>query len=64
MLKSIVQGPDHEGYYYSENFHGGFCRLSIIDLTKFSNQPLYNQIDNLILFFNGEIYNYLELKRT
>ena len=65
MLKSINhRGPDHEGYYYSENFHGGFCRLSIIDLTKSSNQPFYiNQNDNLILFFNGEIYNYLELKK-
>ena len=57
------RGPDHEGYY--RNNEGiGFChrRLSILDLTDSGNQPMSNENETIWLVFNGEIYNYKELK--
>src|SRR5690606_11272120 len=40
----------------------GFRRLSIIDLSEEANQPLYSTDGNIVLLFNGEIYNYEQLK--
>jgi asparagine synthase (glutamine-hydrolysing) len=57
----IHRGPDSEGYYIDDNIALGFRRLSIIDL-KGGNQPLYNENKDICVMFNGEIYNYLELK--
>ena len=58
------RGPDNKKFFFTNEFHGGFCRLSIIDLTRSADQPFYiNKNDNLVLFFNGEIYNYKELKK-
>lgn len=57
----IHRGPDDAGYFIDKNVSMGFRRLSIIDLDK-GNQPIYNEINNLVLTFNGEIYNYKELK--
>ena len=57
----IHRGPDDAGYFIDKNISMGFRRLSIIDLDK-GNQPIYNEINNLVLTFNGEIYNYKELK--
>ena len=54
------RGPDNEGIWSKENVFIGHRRLSIIDLSKKSNQPM--KVNNLILTFNGEIYNYLELR--
>ena len=59
--KIIHRGPDGEGYYIDDNIALGFRRLSIIDL-KGGDQPLYNEDKNLVINFNGEIYNYQELK--
>lgn len=56
------RGPDSEGYYMDEGIAMGFRRLSIIDLEA-ANQPLYNEDKTLVLMFNGEIYNYRELRR-
>lgn len=56
------RGPDYTGSYVGETVMLGHNRLSIIDLTDGANQPLYNNEGNLILVFNGEIYNYLKLK--
>ena len=55
------RGPDDEGYYVSGPIGLGFRRLSIIDL-KSGHQPLSNEDGTLQIIFNGEIYNYLELR--
>ncbi len=55
------RGPDNEGFYSSNNFSLSHNRLAIIDPTPKSNQPYYYK--ELILSFNGEIYNYKQLKK-
>ncbi len=55
------RGPDSEGYYIDEDIAMGFRRLSIIDLDA-GHQPLYNEDNTLVLTFNGEIYNYRDLR--
>ena len=64
MVNSIShRGPDDIKIVDYENFTGGFARLSIIDLKNRANQPfILNKNDNLVLFYNGETYNYKELK--
>lgn len=57
----IHRGPDDSGYYVDKDVSMGFRRLSIIDLNS-GKQPIHNENNNLILTFNGEIYNYKELK--
>ena len=56
------RGPDSEGFFSSEDISMGFRRLSIIDLEQ-GNQPIYNEDKTLVLTFNGEIYNYKELRK-
>lgn len=58
----IHRGPDDEGYYVDDNMALGFRRLSIIDLST-GKQPIYNEYDNLVLVFNGEIYNYKDIRQ-
>lgn len=55
------RGPDAEGFYTDEYVALGHRRLSIIDLST-GNQPMFNEDENLVVIFNGEIYNYPELK--
>jgi len=63
MLQSLVhRGPDDQGLYFDKKFAGGMRRLSINDL-KGGSQPLYNSDKSIILFYNGEIYNFLLLKK-
>lgn len=57
------RGPDSSGYFVDHNIGLGFRRLSIIDLTG-GDQPIFNEDGSVVLMCNGEIYNYLELKRT
>ena len=57
----IHRGPDSAGYFADKNIAMGFRRLSIIDLGG-GKQPIYNEDNTLVLTFNGEIYNYKELK--
>ena len=62
MMDSIKhRGPDSEGLYLDEDIAMGFRRLSIIDLSM-GHQPLFNEDKSLVLTFNGEIYNYQELR--
>ncbi|MDO4460071.1 MAG: asparagine synthase (glutamine-hydrolyzing) [Clostridia bacterium] len=56
------RGPDDADYYVDENISLGFRRLSIIDLDG-GRQPIYNEDKNLVLLFNGEIYNYQILRK-
>lgn len=63
MMNTIIhRGPDSEGIYIDEEAALGFRRLSIIDLSKIGDQPLYNEDRTKVLVFNGEIYNYQELR--
>ena len=63
MMERIVhRGPDSEGCYVDENVAMGFRRLSIIDLSDKGSQPIFNENKTLVITFNGEIYNYCELK--
>ena len=55
------RGPDDKGYYINENVGLGFRRLSIIDL-KTGHQPLSNDSKKLWITFNGEIYNFKEIR--
>ncbi len=60
------RGPDGDGFYAPSdqpNIAMGMRRLSIIDVAG-SDQPLYNEDRSIALVFNGEIYNYRELRRT
>lgn len=64
MMDTIKhRGPDDAGEYIDNEAAIGFRRLSIVDLEG-GSQPLYNEDDNLVLNFNGEIYNYQELRKT
>ena len=56
------RGPDAQGFY-SDGFSAiGNCRLSIIDLSESSNQPIFSDNQEICVVQNGEIYNYLELR--
>ena len=59
------RGPDASGIWISKNKNIGLghTRLSIIDLSKEANQPFVDRTKNYILAFNGEIYNYMEIKK-
>ncbi len=63
MVQSIKhRGPDGDGIYIKDKVALGHTRLSIIDLSTNANQPFYAIDNRYILVFNGEIYNYLEIK--
>ena len=68
IVKSMTKelhhrGPDSEGIYSSNKFCAGFRRLSILDVSSNADQPFTDKENNYILVFNGEIYNFLELKK-
>lgn len=56
------RGPDSDGFFTDDNISMGFRRLSIIDLGA-GHQPIYNEDKSLVLTFNGEIYNYKNLRK-
>lgn len=62
MNKIIHRGPDSDGQYIDDKAYLGFRRLSIIDL-DFGSQPMYNETGDVIITFNGEIYNHQELRK-
>jgi asparagine synthase (glutamine-hydrolysing) len=57
------RGPDSDGVFMDDHIAMGFRRLSIIDLDA-GHQPIYNEDKTLVLTFNGEIYNYRELRKV
>lgn len=58
----LHRGPNAEGVYVDEKLALGQRRLSIIDLAG-GNQPIYNEDKSILVMYNGEIYNYQELKK-
>ncbi len=62
ILNTSHRGPDSSGIYSDNAVTLGHCRLSIIDLSSKANQPMSNDNDSLIISYNGEIYNFLEIK--
>ncbi len=63
MIEGIShRGPDSEGAFVDVGIALGHTRLSIIDLSNGANQPFYSQDSNYVIVFNGEIYNYQEVK--
>lgn len=56
------RGPDDEGLYVDVNIALGHRRLAILDLTPAGHQPMVSEDGNVVLVYNGEIYNHLELK--
>ena len=64
MTNAIAhRGPDAQGFYDEPAIALGHRRLSIIDLSVAANQPFIDPTGNYVIVFNGEIYNYLELKQ-
>lgn len=57
------RGPDATNFYHDDKTFLGHCRLKIIDLSDDANQPMSDDSNNYLLVFNGEIYNYIELKK-
>lgn len=62
MDKIRHRGPDAEGKYVDENIALGHRRLSIIDVSSSGNQPIFNEDGSMVIIFNGEIYNYREIR--
>lgn len=60
LISISHRGPDNKSIYKYENILFGHTRLSIIDIKNHSNQPMED--NELIIIFNGEIYNYIEIK--
>ena len=64
MVASIRhRGPDAEGFHENGAIHLGHRRLSVVDLAA-SRQPMFNEDGSVALVYNGEIYNYLELRKS
>ncbi|OQY27497.1 MAG: asparagine synthase (glutamine-hydrolyzing) [Candidatus Cloacimonetes bacterium 4572_55] len=55
------RGPDDEGFFHDDRISLGHRRLSIIDLSQ-GGQPIFNEDESCVIVFNGEIYNYQELR--
>lgn len=63
LLKlSSKRGPDHIGFLTGTNFQLGFNRLSIQDLSDLGNQPMQSSCERYHMVFNGEVYNFNQLK--
>ena len=62
-MTSVIthRGPNDVNFFVDKDVAMGFRRLSIIDISE-GGQPIYNENNNLVLTFNGEIYNFIELK--
>lgn len=69
LLKNMIsclshRGPDDEGIYLKDNVGLGHRRLSIIDLSPSAHQPMSNEDGSLWIVYNGEIYNFPELREN
>ncbi len=68
IKNQISRGPDHTGKLIQHNTIGsivfGHNRLSVIDLSDHANQPMWDPDERYCITYNGEIYNYIEIKET
>ena len=63
MMASMKhRGPDDEGIFTDGSIGLGFVRLSILDLSQAGHQPMYSQDERYVIVYNGEIFNYIELR--
>ena len=64
LMNDIIahRGPDSDGIYAQHPVCFGFRRLSILDLTDDANQPMLSADKSVVIVFNGEIYNYIEVR--
>lgn len=63
MMKQMKhRGPDDEGIFINDNIGLGFVRLSILDLSEAGHQPMFDEEGKYVIVFNGEIYNYIEIR--
>lgn len=63
MMKAMKhRGPDDEGTFIEGSNGLGFVRLSILDLSPAGHQPMFSKDERFVIVFNGEVYNYLEIK--
>lgn len=63
MMNTIIhRGPDSGAHYTDDQVTLGFRRLKIIDLSDEANQPMFNEDGSCVLVFNGEIYNFQDLR--
>lgn len=63
MDRIIHRGPDMADDYISDDIALGFRRLSIIDLSQAGSQPMTNEDGSIVIVYNGEIYNFMDIKR-
>lgn len=59
----IRRGPDDDGFWQDGQAHLGFRRLAILDLSPTGHQPMVGQGNHSVIVFNGELYNFQELRR-
>ncbi|MEP0713746.1 MAG: asparagine synthetase B, partial [Algoriphagus sp.] len=64
LQKQKHRGPDAQGVWFEEECFLGHNRLSILDLSEAANQPMVSNCGRYVVVFNGEIYNYIELKQS
>ena len=65
MIDSMIHGgPDGRGVYAHSIFAFGHCRLSLIDLSNSASQPMLDDSNGNVLIYNGEIYNFNEIKSS
>lgn len=67
LIRKMMQimkhrGPDDEGVFMENNVGFGFVRLSIIDLSLAGHQPMFSNDERYVMVYNGEIYNYIEIR--
>ena len=62
MQKMKHRGPDDEGVFLDNNIGLGFVRLSILDLSLAGHQPMFSHDNKYVIVFNGEVYNYIEIR--
>ncbi|GAB4490532.1 MAG: asparagine synthase (glutamine-hydrolyzing) [Saprospiraceae bacterium] len=63
MIKAMKhRGPNDNGTFFEDGVGFGFVRLSIIDLSPAGHQPMFSHDERYVIIFNGEIFNYVELR--